>query len=133
MTTPTESKKNLSSPLPSLLKIIEKGKVVIEYYDEALDFECEFKCEIPNQRMLSDALESSTKRKGKSERLDQLAFAKKIFVPCVYGWNFGDADCSLESRMDFVGDNAVLNKMAMYVSVRLMQMAQANHDNERGN
>ena len=133
MTTPTQPKKPHSPPRPSLNEIKEKGKVVIEYFDEALDFECEFKCEIPNQRMLSDALESSTKRKGKSERLDQLAFAKKIFVPCVYGWNFGDQECSLEAKMEFVGEDAVLNKMAMYVSVRLMQMAQADHTNERGN
>ena len=59
-------------------------------------------------------------------------FARKIFVPCVMSWSF-EEDCTVEAKMDFCGDDAILNKMAQQVSMKLMKMVQPILDEEEGN
>ena len=116
----------------SISGIKTKNIVEIPFTDTQLEIDAVFNCELPPQRMVTDALRASTTTKGGKDRTDPMTFAKKIFVPCVMSWSF-EEDCTVEAKMDFCGDDAILNKMAQQFSMKLMKMVQPNIDEEEGN
>lgn len=116
----------------SLSGIRAKNTVQIPFVDTQLEIDCVFTCELPPQRMVSEALRASTTTKGGRDRTDPMIFAKKIFVPCVQSWSM-EEDCTVENKMEFCGDDAILNKMAQHVAMSLMRMVQPKLDEEEGN
>lgn len=116
----------------SLSGIKAKNTVEIPFVDTQLDIDCVFNCELPPQRMVTEALRASTTTKGGKDRTDPMIFAKKIFVPCVFSWSM-EEDCTVENKMEFCGDDAILNKMAQHVAMSLMRMVQPKLDEEEGN
>ena len=118
--------------MPSLSDLKNKSKVIINFTDTDLDIEVDFTCELPHQRLMQEALHSASKSKGGKQSIDSLVFSRKIFVPCVMGWTI-EQECSTETKMEFLGEDAVLNKMANHVALKLMRLAQAKVDEEEGN
>ena len=90
----------------SLSGIKTKNIVEIPFTDTQLEIDAVFNCELPPQRMVTDALRASTTTKGGKDRTDPMTFARKIFVPCVMSWSF-EEDCTVEAKMDFCGDDAI--------------------------
>ena len=118
--------------MASIFDAQKRNKVLIDFQDSDLETEAQFECELPHQRLLQDALNAATKTSKGKQTIDSLTFARKLFVPCVKSWSF-DEECSEDNKQLFVGDDAVLNKMATHVSLKLMRLAQARVDEEEGN
>lgn len=118
--------------MSSIFDAQKRNRVTVDFVDHDLEIDAQFECELPHQRLLQDALNAASKTTKGRQTIDSLTFARKLFVPCVKAWSF-DEDCTEENKGLFVADDAVLNKIATHVSLKLMRLAQARVDDEEGN
>jgi hypothetical protein len=116
--------------MPSIFDLEKQNSVTISYETgdgNLLDFHCE----LPPFRLLTDA-QAEAEREQKRNKSDRLGFARRLFVPCVKSWSLHE-ECNDENKRRFLEENALLNKIALYVTTRLVQEATPRFDEQQGN